>query len=249
MIEVIHKKPFQVRAIEIDGAGVIQAIPFLDYVLEAAGEHAALGGLAVTDLFKRGVTWVLSRFHIEIVRYPRWGERVEIRTWPSGRATLFAVRDYEIVDERGTLATATSSWLIVDLKTRRPVRTPEYLAGFPLLDKRALADDFASLPALGREDLVKEFPVFYSDIDLNRHVTATVYIHRALETVPDEILFGYRPSGIEVNFRGEAFYGDGLRSRTARLPGDGAPRFLHRISRTADDKELTLLRTSWAPVG
>ena len=247
MIEVIHKKPFQVRAIEIDGAGFIQPIPFLDYVLEAAGEHAATGGLAVTDLFKRGATWVLSRFHIEIARYPRWGERVEIRTWPSGRATLFAIRDYEIVDEQGTLATATSSWLIVDLKTRRPLRTPEYLEGFPLYEKRALADDFTSLPALTREDLVKEFPVFFSDIDLNRHVTATVYIHRALESVPDEILFGYRPAGIEVNFRGEAFYGDSLRSRTERLPGEGAPRFLHRLSRAADDKELTLLRTSWAP--
>jgi medium-chain acyl-[acyl-carrier-protein] hydrolase len=247
MIEAIHKKTFQVRAIEIDGAGFIQPIPFLDYVLESAGEHAALGGLAVTDLFKRGVTWVLSRFHIEIARYPRWGERVEIRTWPSGRAPLYAVRDYEIGDERGVLATATSSWLIVDVKTRRPVRTSEYLDGFPLLEKRALADDFASLPALGREDLVKEFPVFFSDIDLNRHVTATVYIHRALETVSDGILFGWRPAGIEVNFRGEAFYGDGLRSRTERLPGEGKPRFLHRLSRAADDKELTLLRTSWTP--
>lgn len=76
MIEVIHKKAFQVRAVEIDGAGFIQPIPFLDYILEAAGEHAATGGLAVTDLFKRGATWVLSRFHIEIARYPRWGERV-----------------------------------------------------------------------------------------------------------------------------------------------------------------------------
>ncbi len=247
MIEVIHQKTFQVRAVEIDGAGFIQPIPFLDYVLESAGEHAALGGLAVTDLFKRGVTWVLSRFHIEIARYPRWGERIEIQTWPSGRAPLFAVRDYEIADERGPLASATSSWLIVDVRTRRPVRIAEFLDGFPLRGKRALDDDFVSLPALSRDDLVKDFPVFFSDIDLNRHVTATVYIHRALETVPDEILFGFRPAGIEVNFRGEAFYGDGLRSRSERLPGVGAPRFLHRLSRVSDDKELTLLRTSWAP--
>jgi len=247
MIEVVHRKTFQVRAIEIDGGGFIQPIPFLEYVLEAAGEHAAGGGLAVTDLFKKGLTWVLSRFHIEITRYPKWGETVQINTWPSGRGTLFAVRDYEILDAEGPIAAATSSWLIVDLKTRRPVRTAEHLEGFPLLEKRALADEFASLPGPEREDVVKEFPVFFSDIDLNGHVTATVYIHRALETVPDEILFGWRPAGIEVNYRGEAFYGDGIRSRAARLDGEGAPRFLHRLSRLADDKELTLLRTSWAP--
>ncbi len=71
----------------------------------------------MTDLFKKGLTWVLSRFHIEITRYPKWGETVQINTWPSGRGPLFAVRDYEILDAEGPLAAATSSWLIVDLKT------------------------------------------------------------------------------------------------------------------------------------
>ena len=103
------------------------------------------------------------------------------------------------------------------------------------------------LPTPAREDVVKEFPVFFSDIDVNRHVTATVYIHRALETVPEQILVDYRPAGIEVNFRGEAFYGDGLLSRAERIERADGPVFCHRLSRAADDKELTLLRTSWVP--
>jgi medium-chain acyl-[acyl-carrier-protein] hydrolase len=245
MIDVVHRKTFQVRAVEIDGGGSIQTIPFLEYILEAAGEHAAHGGLAVTDLFKKGLTWVLSRFHVEISRYPNWSETVEIKTWPSGRGPLFAVRDYEISDALGPLAVATSSWLIVDLKTRRPVRASEHLEDFPLLEKRALADDFPAINPPAREDVIKEFPVFYSDIDLNRHVTAAVYIHRALETVPDDVLFGYRPASIEVNFRGEAFYGDRLRSRVERIDEGKSPRFQHLLSRASDDKELTLLRTTW----
>jgi len=247
MPEAIYRKAFQVRAMDIDQSGRIQPVIFMDYLLESAAEHAGLFQMAVTDLFKKGLTWVLSRFHLEISRYPKWGDSVEIRTWPSARLPLFALRDFEVVDGQGPVATATSSWLIVDLQNKRPVRTEEHLADFPALARRALDDDFATLPALEREDAGKEFAVFFSDLDLNRHVTATVYVHRALESVPEEILFGFRPAGIEVNFRAEAFYGDGILSRWEQLDGGEKPRFLHRLSRAADDKELTLLRTSWTP--
>lgn len=248
MIDAVHKKTFTIRSVDIDGRGLLQPVAFIEHILEAAGEHAGLGGLAVTDLFQRGVTWVLSRFHVRFERWPKWGQSMTVETWPSGRQPLFAVRDFVVADEAGVLAVATSSWLIVDLKTRRPARIDEYLEGFPLLEKRALADSFPSLPAPARADTTLEFPVFHSDIDLNRHVTASVYIHRALETAPEEALFRHRPASIEANFRGEAFYGDRITSRMERLEGLEPVTFLHRLSRAADDKELTLLRTSWKRV-
>jgi len=260
MTNPIHTKRFQVRAVDIDQSGHIQPVIFMDYLLESASEQAALFGLAVTDLFAKGRTWVLSRFHVEFLHYPAWGESVEINTWPSDKLPLFALRDFEVKDDQGIAARATSSWLIVDLATRRPIRTSEHLENFPQLNRRAVKDDFASLPAPSREDIRREFPVFFSDLDLNRHVTATVYAHRAMETVPEDVLFGFRPVSIEVNFRAEAFYGDSIVSRaerTAAPENSGETEnirrptlvsFLHRLSRAADDKELTLLRTSWAKI-
>lgn len=249
MIESIHRTSFTVRAVDMDQSAHIQPIMIIDYLLEAAGEQAALGGLAVTDLFKKGLTWVLSRFHVQILRYPKWGDTVTMETWPSGKQSLYALRDYAVSGAAGPVAAATSSWLIVDLKTRRPIRLDGHLEGFPLLEKRAVPDVFAPLPPPSRADIEMEFPVFFSDLDINKHVTSTAYIHRALETVPKDILFGFRPSAIEVNFRGEAFYGDSLHSVSERAASDPAsPRFHHRLSRAADDKEMTLLRTEWAPV-
>ena len=247
MTDPVHRRTFQVRAVYIDQSGRIQPIIFIEYLLESAAEQAGRYGLSVTDLFKKGLTWVLSRFHVEFVRFPEWGDMVEIKTWPSAQLPLFAVRDYEVFDGRGLMASATSSWLIVDLHHKRPVRTDSHLAGFPTLSRRAVADDFPALPVLSRQDVLREFPVFFSDLDINRHVTATAYVHLALESVPDEILFGFRPAGIEVNFRAEAFYGDRILSRVERLNGGEKPAFLHRLSRSGDDKELTLLRTSWLP--
>ncbi|MHB8055251.1 MAG: acyl-[acyl-carrier-protein] thioesterase [Candidatus Aminicenantales bacterium] len=249
MTDAIHLKKFKVRAVDIDQSGRIQPVIFLDYLLESASEQAGLFEVGVTDLFKKNRTWVLSRFHAEFERFPAWGEEVEIRTWPSAKLPLYAIRDFEASGERGPAVRATSSWLIIDLETRRPARTAEHLAGFPLLNRRAVEDDFPSLPALSREDVRLAFPVFFFDLDINRHFTATAYVHRALETVPREILFEYRPVSIEVNFRSEAFYGDTIVSRLERVDrpeNDGRPVFLHRLSRAVDDKELTLLRTAWS---
>lgn len=249
MTNAVHIKKFQVRAVDIGQNGLIQPVVFLDYLLESASEQAALHGAGVTDLFKKGRTWVLSRLHVDFKRFPVWGEDVEIRTWPSAKLPVYAVRDFEAGGGPGPAARATSSWLIIDVESRRPTRVAEHLDGFPILERRVVEDDFAALPAPGREDIRREFPVFFSDLDINRHFTATAYIHRALETVPRELLFNFRPVSIEVNFRSEAFYGDGIISRLERLPpaGDGGREvFLHRLSRAADDKELTLLRTVWA---
>jgi acyl-ACP thioesterase len=245
MADLIHCKTFRVRTVDIDLAGHIQPIALLDYLLESAGEHAAALGVGVTDLIGQGLTWVLSRLHASFLRYPRCGEGVEIRTWPSGRHPLFALRDFEVRDSEGIAARATSSWRVLDLKGRRPVKPAERLPPYPLHAVRAIEDGFRPLPAPANPDAAREFPVFYSDIDLNRHVTATVYIHRALETVPEAVLRECRPAAIEVNYRAEAFYGDSILSRVERLAETCPIRFLHRLSRVSDDLEFALLRTAW----
>jgi len=231
--------------VDLDLTGRIQPIIYLDYILESAAEHAALLGVAVTDLFAKGLTWVLSRLHVKLLRYPACGEELEIRTWPSGRQPLFALRDFEVRDGAGIVARAASAWLVLDLKTRRPVRPAEHLVPYAVHEERAVGEGLGALPAPVRADEDREFPVFYSDLDLNRHVTATVYIHRALETVPREVLAEFRPSSVEVNFRAEAFYGDTIVSRAERLEGGDSIRYLHRLSRAADDLEFALLRTAW----
>jgi acyl-ACP thioesterase len=247
MSEFEFVKTFSVRAVDLDLAGRLQPVIAVDYFLEAAADHAAALGVGVVDLFDRGLTWVLSRLHVKFARYPRWGESVTLRTWPSAQQPLYALREFVLSDAEGPAVTATTSWIVLDLKTKRPARLTDHFPLYPLRPARAVADDFPPLPAPARDDVVREFPVFFSDLDINRHVTSTVYIQRALEAVPEEVLFHARPSSIEANFRAEAFYGDGIVARTERLAGSERPTFIHRLSRAADGREFTLLRTVWAP--
>jgi len=246
MSEFEHLKTFAVRAVDLDVSGRLQPVIAVDYLLEAAADHAAALGVGVIDLFGKGLTWVLSRLHVRFGRYPRWGETVTLRTWPSAQLPLYALREFEISDAAGPAILATSSWIVIDLKTKRPVKLTDHFPLYPLRPDRAIADDFPPLPSPTRANLEREYPVFFSDLDINRHVTSTVYIQRTLETVPEDVLFNARPSSIEVNYRSEAFYGDGIVVRTESPAGPENGWFLHRLSRKADDRELTLLRTAWA---
>ena len=122
----------------------------------------------------------------------------------------------------------------------------QFLPDFELETRRPLADDFEPLPKLEEFDLEREYPVFRSYLDVNRHVTSTAYILWALETTPEEILLKLRPSEIEINYRAETFYGDRIVSRSQRLPEAEQPTFLHTLLRAGDGKELAILRTVWS---
>jgi len=241
-----HELRFTVRASEAGPLGVIRLASFLDYFQEAAGEHAGLLGVSVHELLKRKLTWVLSRYHIKISRYPVWGEAIKMKTWPSTRRHLFALREFEAVDAGGdVIARATSSWMVIDIVTKKPVRLAECLGDFPQDPTRALADEFRSLPILSRTDFERTFFVRQGDLDWNRHANHVVYIEWAAEAAPPDIVTGCRPVEIEADYRGEARYGDAILSRVEAGPSTDAPQFIHQVIREKDGAELARLRTVW----
>jgi len=216
----------------------------LNYLQDAAFGHAHELGVSVFHLFEKGLTWVLSRYHVSIDGYPSVGEEVQIRTWIPSLQKNFFLREFEIVGENGdVLVRASSSWILVDLKTKKPVAEDGSFGEFPVVPRRAVDDEFGPLPALEEHDQEERFCVRIGDLDLNRHVNHVVYIQWALESVPKQVLKNCRPSDIEVAYRGEAKKGEIVLARTKAL--DGENRFLHQLVRESDGRELTRLRTEW----
>jgi len=254
MTEILFRKQYPIHTYESDSGGRARLVSLLNYLQDAAGEHAAALGWSVTDLWKRKMTWVLSRYHVSVRRYPAWGERLEVVTWPSGRHGLFALRDFEVSDGGGnTVLVATSSWMIVDIERKQPLKIESILEADFLLEKRSLPDAFASLPVLAAVEREIPFRVETGHLDLNKHVNNAVYVQWALEAVPEDILTRRRPVDLEVSYRAEAFYGDTVLSRvsgplaSAPGPAGGSPTsvFLHQIVNSRTGVELTRLRTAW----
>jgi medium-chain acyl-[acyl-carrier-protein] hydrolase len=247
--EPIFEQEFPIRYHELDSHGLLRPVTLLNFVQDAGGMHASQLGVSVRDLRQHGLTWVLSRVHLVVDRYLHADDVIKVRTWPSTRAGLFSCREFEMRDRNGTLfSRATSSWAVLNIASRRPVRLQDCLPEYPLTTQRALDDDFASLPQFPDTpgDTFREIPflVRRSDQDSNHHVNNTVYTDWALEAVPDDIAAGHLQS-LEVSFRAEALYGDSILSQcVASRPGDETE-CLHRIVNSRDKRELARLRTRW----
>jgi acyl-ACP thioesterase len=245
-LEARHEKEFSVRTYETDLRGRLRLSALLNYFQEAAGEHAERLGAGVIELLKRDLTWVISRYHIRILRYPRWKEKVLLSTWPSGNQGLFALREFEVRDgERRPLAAATSSWMLIDLKAKKPVEPAENLGPYPQDPGRAVASSFDPLPALRTVDKEAFFRVRLSDLDWNKHVNHVVYVEWALESAPAAVLERQEPAEIEIDFRGEAFFGDSVIARSELVSQGDGPRTCHGISKENPSKELVRLRIHW----
>lgn len=236
-----HELP--VRYHELDCHGNVSPVALLNYLQDTAGLHAARLGISVADLHKQGLTWVLSRIHLIVSRYPRARENVTIRTWPSSRAGLFVCREFELTAADGSaIGRATTSWAVIKIANHRPVRLEGNLPPYPLHPQRAIDDDFVTLPDFPDTPTAElPFRVLRGDLDSNHHVNNAIFAGWALETIPDQIAAGTLTE-LEIAFRAEALYGQTVRSRCAVTE---AGLCLHQIVNEQDNRELARLRTRW----
>ena len=87
---------------------------------EIAEEHVMqVESLGYFELRKRSIAWVLTRLELEMTRYPKIGECVNIHTWPGETKHSVYPRYYEFCDEAGEpLGKAASLWVLMDIEKR-----------------------------------------------------------------------------------------------------------------------------------
>jgi len=240
---MIHQEKFTVRSYEMDVQGVASVPAICNYLQEVAGNHATELGVAVDHLFRKNMTWVLSRLHVQVFRFPFWREQIKIETWPSGRQSKFATRDFLIFDQKhNILVKATSSWMILDLKTQKPIVMPEFMDGIRLPDrKRAIEDSFPKMTAPKSPNIERNFDVRLSDLDINQHVNNVKYIEWALESVPLDVWKEKILAELEISFRAETKYGEKIIIQTEQSNDI----FLHHVKSEDDNRDLALLKSTW----
>lgn len=235
-----------VRLNEVGAQGALRPTVLLDYLLDAAGSHAAQLGVGMQAMHDRGLTWFLSRLHVKIIRYPQGGEEMTVRTWPSGIERLFYTREFVVDDGAGRhLAIASSAWIVVNPETRRPVRPGVLGVVLPWKSERPLPSEFAKLPEPEGDCLRKTYCPLASDIDVNQHVNSTVYPRWTLDCVSDHQRQHCLPAEIEIAYLAETQYGNAVQART-QVIGD---RTRHNLTRLADGTELLRQATRWQPAG
>jgi acyl-ACP thioesterase len=240
---MIHKEEFRVRAYEMDASGRASVSTICNYLQEVAGNHATALGVAVDELFKKNMTWVLSRLHVQIERFPFWREIIQIETWPSGRHGKFATRDFLIYDQKHRpIVRGTSSWMILDLKSQHPITMPDFMTKIAIPEReRAIKDQFPKLPLPGKTPIEKQFDVRLGDLDINQHVNNVKYIEWTLESIPLAEWRNKQLTSLEISFRAETKYGESIVVQSEQI----ADTFLHQVVSGKDQRSLAVLRTVW----
>ena len=240
-----YQADYEIMSFNVDYQNRAHLSALMNYLQDTARLHSIAEKFSVFDLQEKGVTWVISRYHLKVQRYPEMGEKIVVKTWASGKHSFYALREFEISDARQKrILAATSSWMIIDLKDRRPVKINDLFPDELVLNKRLIEDDFPVLPVAERLDLKSEFKALFEDLDFNRHVNNVAYSRWAVEGLPPEVLFSRRPMEIEINYRSEAFYGDAIEVVTQKPLHENEP-WVQQIFNLSTGKEVARLRSTW----
>ena len=240
------QQKYDVRSYECDFKGRLHPLSLFNYMQELASTHADRLGFSVQKLMQQKMTWVLSRLHLKINRQVPWRETLIGRTWPSGRYGKYALRDFQFFDQAGaTTAVGTSSWMVIDLEKRQPLKLDQIFPSAISIKQRALADDFPVLPEIDSSEFQRKFAVRFADLDLNRHVNHVSYIAWALESLPESILFRHYPMEIEVSYRKEIFLGDQAICKLQQIKESESLGYCHQLFLEKNGQEIARLRTRW----
>jgi acyl-ACP thioesterase len=184
-----------------DRSGFLTPAAALDYAEEAASGHAELLGAGFEAMTEKRQIWVLSRISVHMEKRPRFGETVTVRTWPRGHERLFAIRDYEMTVGDHLFVRARSSWIILDMDTRRPLRPDSVMEKMPLNEgKNALPENAAALAEAPGLAPVMERKALYSDLDFNGHVHNTRYMQWVCDLFEPRLIENAETIAFDMNY-------------------------------------------------
>jgi len=205
----IWQQQYEVRTREVDTAGRLKLSAIADYLQEAAAHHTHHVQIGLYQLKPHNLTWILSRLRINIIRYPTWGEKLTVTTWPKGDNHLAAARDFRITDQRGQpVAAATSIWFLLDLHTFKP--RPIAVLPTPFHVDRTLPEAIAEAPGKVPSVASELKPALTSapqpsDIDINGHLNNACYFDwLANSLAPETPPFAQ----VDINYLAEVKLGD-----------------------------------------
>jgi medium-chain acyl-[acyl-carrier-protein] hydrolase len=199
---------YHVNSIFVNTQRKLGLYSLLNFIQDVAWRHATERGFGFSATYSSSVFWVLTRQRLVMETWPDWGDKVRINTWIRRPHGPYVIRDFEIFANEKKVGECVTTWVMLGIESRRPVKD-----GIDLYEKFAKTEGVLSLDTSKIEfkhelKTVESFKVRNSDLDMNQHVNNTRYAQWVLDSIPVEWLSKYRLHEYEVNFLAEAKSGD-----------------------------------------
>lgn len=213
---------------EADANQLMRPTAMLDLMQEAANVNASTLGFGYDEMINSNTAWVLSRTHVKFIDTPKWRQEVNLKTWHKGVSKLFHLRDFILSDKEGNpMVLATTSWLIIDMNTRRLVRNSDLALSDTAMDAIEAPADKVVIPVDIEPELVRKHPVTWSEVDTNGHVNNVKYVVWAIDAVKTEDVQERPLKELLINYDAEVMPGDTVKiSRVRQDTEDGVAYYI-----------------------
>jgi len=240
------EKQFELRYFEMNKFQEATPTTMLMLLEETAADHCYSIDNGLFKLEEENIGWVLVSGVMKMERYPKYKEKITIRTWLSSYSSVRGFRENLIFDEEGNIiGRAKGLWLFFDIKRRRPIQISDVFINEWGIDSEKCIDENISkkLKPLSDATIKEEFNINKFDIDSNQHVNNLRYLQWTLNSIPDEITDNYFLHSIDGRFVSEANYGDTIVSLTKSK--EKPNEFIHTIKTKDDNRVCAIANTIW----
>lgn len=172
---MFHRE-FEIVSTQVNLAWDLRLASLMQILQDVALAGADDLGVGSDVAYLKGYLWVISRMDIDIIRVPKYREKIDVYTYPGKTLGFFYPRHFFIKDKNGeVIIRASSVWALI----RREDRKIEMKNVFPELVGESLEGELPRprrLTPMPKENILEERIVRYSDVDLNAHLNNTRYV-------------------------------------------------------------------------
>ena len=201
--KMIYSDTFHLTTGDFDQYLRMKPYSIFNFFQEVASAHSSKLNLGFEDLIQKQQAWILLRSKYIILKQPTLGDKVIVETWPLPAHKVEYRREFRISDSNyNLLVKGTSTWCVVDVKTRRITRDKVFFNGEYNLEAN-FEESLDQLPNINlqSEMLVSKHQVRASDIDRYQHMNNAKYseiVFDALNLSSYEVI-----KQVQINFINE----------------------------------------------
>jgi len=219
----IWRQAFTPSVFDLDARGELAPAALCRYFGIAAGCHACELGLGDEALRPQGIAWMLNRLEARFTLAATGADPFTVETWPSERTgRLRAERDFVIRRGEAVIAHGLSTWLLIQLASRKPARMFPQVLDVAVKGKAA-PFEAASTPEddNGVGEVRWQVPAAWTDLDINGHVSFPRLVEWTLNAAPPDHWTRRRLSSAILRFEQEALPGELITARFSLHGEDG----------------------------
>jgi len=238
-------KKFELRYFDMNRYGVASPTTILTLLEETAAEHSHDIDFCLYSLERQNIGWVLISGIMDMVRYPKYKENINIRTWISKYTLVKGHRENIIYDDSGNIiGKAKGIWVFYDIEKKKPVPIiDEIKAKWGVNPEVSREVDLEKIKILNDIEHQLEYDILKSDVDSNKHVNNIRYFHWLIDSLPEEIMDNYFLKRINAKFFSEANFGEKIRVYSKNEMEQKV--LLHTMRSNVNDRLLAAAHTIW----